>query len=50
MAIAQTEASDRASRQVLARLNRSGSPQDLADAQSNYDQARADAVAHSLPR
>ena len=28
--------------QVLERLNRSGGPQGLADAQSNYDQARAD--------
>jgi len=42
MLVAQSQASDLASRQVLARLNRSGSPQDLADAQSNYDQARAD--------
>jgi HlyD family secretion protein len=43
MTIAQSEANDRASRQILERLNRSGMPQDLADAQSNYDQARADA-------
>jgi HlyD family secretion protein len=42
MAVAQAEASDLAYRQMLQRLNRSGTPQDLADAQSNYDQAWAD--------
>jgi HlyD family secretion protein len=42
MAIAQSEANDLAARQALERITRSGSPQDLADAQSNYDQARAD--------
>ncbi len=42
MAVLQSEASDHASRQSLQRLNRSGLPGDLADVQSNYDQAKAD--------
>jgi HlyD family secretion protein len=42
MAVAQSEANDRAARQTLERINRSGGPQELADAQSNRDQARAD--------
>jgi HlyD family secretion protein len=42
MAVAQSEASDRAAREGLERLNRSGQPLDLADAQSNYDQAKAE--------
>lgn len=42
MTVAQSVANDQASREVLARLNRSGLPQELADAKSNYEQAQAD--------
>jgi HlyD family secretion protein len=42
MAVAQARASDRAAVESLQRLNRSGSPQDLAESQSGLDQAQAE--------